>query len=366
MTRVTISTNERAYDALIENGLLAKAAAPIAAAVPKAKRVFVLTVPRVRRLHGKQLQEAFSSAPFKTDFIEMSDGERYKTLSTVADLGAKLSKLGADRESAVVAFGGGVVGDVGGFLASIFMRGIPVVQAPTTLLAQIDSSIGGKTGVNIPEGKNLLGTFHQPRLVVIDPSVLLTLPEREFRAGLFEALKTGVIWNPDIFTFLERNRDLVLQRDPASLQWLISECVRVKATVVSEDEREGGLRRILNFGHTVGHALEAETSYKQFLHGEAVGWGMIAATMIAVGMQRLDSAQAQRIIAAVLAYAPLPKVDVKPRNILKRLARDKKTVGGRVHFVLPTAIGKVEIEDQVPEKAVLQAVEEIKYLSTTG
>jgi 3-dehydroquinate synthase len=262
-----------------------------------------------------------------------------------------------------VAFGGGVVGDVAGFLASVYMRGIPVVQVPTTFLAQVDASIGGKTGVDLTAGKNLLGTFHQPRAVLIDPVVLSTLPEREYRSGLYEALKCGIISNPEIFRFMEEQRERVLQRDPVALEWLITECVRVKAGVVAEDEHESGLRRILNFGHTIGHALEAETGYKQFLHGEAVAWGMVAASMISVAMQRTEPDTARRVISTVLAYAPLPRVEARAKKIATRLLADKKTMNGVVHFVLPVEIGKVEIVPDVPERTIVSAVDELRYLS---
>ena len=205
------------------------------------------------------------------------------------------------------------MGDVAAFLASIFMRGIPVVQIPTTLLAQVDSSVGGKTGVNLKAGKNLLGTFHQPLAVLADPDVLKTLPEREYRSGLFEAMKYGVIRNPAIFELMETNCNALLRRDGALLETLITECIRVKAEVVSADERESGERRILNFGHTIGHALEAETNYRRLLHGEAVGWGMIAAALIGASMQITDPQTAQRIYELVFAYGPLPKLPVEGR-----------------------------------------------------
>jgi 3-dehydroquinate synthase len=295
--------------------------------------------------------------------VEMPDGERRKNLATIEQAASKLVKLGADRNSVVVAFGGGVVGDMAGFLASIYMRGIPFVQVPTTFLAQIDSSVGGKTGVNLNEGKNLLGTFQQPRMVLADTAVLRSLPEREYRSGLFEALKAGIIRDPRIFEFMESNRERILSRDSSSLEWLIAECVRVKAGVVSEDEQEHGVRRILNLGHTVGHALEAETQYRHFLHGEAVAWGMVAAAMISVGLQLTSSVTAQRIIGLILSYGSLPKVDVRGKAVIKRLTRDKKTVEGKVHFILPIEIGKVNIVSDVPERAVLQAMEELRYLS---
>ena len=323
----------------------------------------MITNSAVRKYWGNVLIAALESAQLEYQVLEMGDGERYKSIATIEDLATRLIRRGADRTSTLVAFGGGVVGDVAGFLASIYMRSIRLLQIPTTFLAQVDAAIGGKTGINLPSGKNLLGTFHHPRLVLIDPAVLATLPEREYRAGLYEALKCGVIRNPALFEFMDQKREPLLQRDSAALEWLIAECVKVKAEVVAADERESDLRRILNFGHTLGHALEAETSYKQYLHGEAVAWGMVGATMIAAALQKTDTDVAQRIISLVLAYAPLPPVAARGKNILRRLRADKKTTDGVVHFVLPRSIGQVEIVADVPEKAVVQAIEEIRTLS---
>jgi 3-dehydroquinate synthase len=363
LIRVNINTISRPYEALIEQAVLRSAGTYIRELMPKAGRLFTITVAPVRKHFGKVLAQSFQAAKLDNIFVDMPNGERYKTLATVGELGGRLVKLGADRHSTLVTLGGGVVGDVGGFLAAIYMRGIDFIQIPTTLLAQIDASVGGKTGVNLALGKNLLGSFKQPSLVLIDPDVLLTLPDREFSSGLFEALKTGIIRNPRIFDFMEENRQRILRRDPGTMEWLISECVRAKANVVGEDEEEHGLRKILNFGHTIAHALEAETGYRHFLHGEAVAWGMIAVTMISAGMQKTDSATAQRIISAILSYAPLPKVDVKPRNILRRLTRDKKAVGGKIQWVLPLEIGKAEFVTDAPERAILQAIDELRYLS---
>ena len=321
---------------LVERGLLRSAATALREIVPSESRVFVVTSPRIRKHWGGALTKSFSRAGRKVEFLEMPDGERSKKLSQLEKLASRLVKRGADRRSVILALGGGVVGDVGGFLASVFMRGVPVVQIPTTLLAQVDSAIGGKTGVNLASGKNLIGTFHQPLAVLVDPDVLATLPEREYRSGLFEAMKYGVIRNPAIFELMESNREALLRRDGALLEKLITECIRVKAEVVSADERESGERRILNFGHTIGHALEAETGYRKLLHGEAVGWGMIAAALIGYALDRTDSLTAQRIIANVFAYGPLPKLKVQGRRILQRLLADKKTVGGVPHFVLAT------------------------------
>ena len=363
LTRIPVQTPSRSYEVLVERGLLRSAAAALGPTVPLDWRVFVVTQAPVRKPWGGILRKSFSKARRKVEIIQMPDGERSKTLTQLEKLASKLVSCGADRRSVILALGGGVVGDVAGFLASIFMRGIPVVQIPTTLLAQVDSAIGGKTGVNLKSGKNLLGTFYQPLAVLADPDVLATLPEREYRSGLFEAMKYGVIRNRAIFELMETNRDALLSRDGALLETLITECIRVKAEVVSADERESGKRRILNFGHTIGHALEAETDYQQFLHGEAVGWGMIAATLVGTEMQVTDSLTAQRIIGLVRAYAPLPRVEVNSEGIAKRLLSDKKTVGGVPHFVLPTEIGKVEVVNTVPERAVIHAVEEIKKLS---
>jgi 3-dehydroquinate synthase len=325
--------------------------------------VFVITNGAVRKSWGTPLTESLNEAKLIFQVLEMGDGERFKSVATVEDLATRLVQRGADRRSLIVAFGGGVVGDVAGFLASIYMRGLDFVQVPTTFLAQVDAAIGGKTGVNLPSGKNLLGSFHHPRGVLIDPGVLATLPEREYRAGLYEALKCGIIRSPQVFEFMEKEREAVLRRDPVALEWLIAECVAVKAAVVAADERESDLRRILNFGHTIGHALEAETSYQHYLHGEAVAWGMVAASMIGAGLQKTDAEAARRIISAVLAYAPLPRVTARSKNVARRLRADKKTVDGAVHFVLPVEIGRVEIVRDVPERAVLHAIDELRTLS---
>jgi 3-dehydroquinate synthase len=361
--KVCIRVSPRPYDALIEQNLLARSGTVLREALPEASRYFLITVPPVRKAWSAPFMASLASTGLDAQLLEISDGESSKTVSTVERLARKLVKAGADRRSVLVALGGGVVGDLTGFLAAIYMRGIDYVQVPTTLLAQVDASIGGKTGVNLRDGKNLLGRFHQPRAVLIDPTALTTLPEREFRSGLYEALKCGVIGNSEIFRQLEENRDPILQRDMAALEWLITETVRYKARIVAADEKEDDLRRVLNFGHTIGHALEAETSYKQFLHGEAVAWGMVAAAMIAAALQKTDSDTARRIISTVLALAPLPRVDVRGKRIFRRLQADKKTANGVVHFVLPTSLGSADVVSDIPDSAVIQAVEELRYLS---
>jgi len=366
MAQVTIHVPPRPYQARIENGLFTRAGALLAELLPQSSRIFVLTVAPVYRRWGPKLLRSLKASGFKPQVLQMPNGEPAKRLETVENLAEKLVRLGADRKAVIVALGGGVVGDVGGLLASLYMRGIELVQVPTTVLAQVDASVGGKTGVNLAAGKNLLGTFHHPRVVLIDPGVLSTLPNREFRAGLYEALKCGIIGDVELFLRFEQNRDKILKRDPLELEWLIVASVKLKAEVVSADEREGGLRRVLNLGHTIGHALEAETGYRQLLHGEAVAWGMIAATHIALTVGRTDSVTAGRITDAVLSLGRLPGVKVNTRKVLARLQTDKKTQDSVVHFVLPREIGKVEVVNDVPERAIADAMEEIRRLSRDG
>lgn len=366
MPQVTIHVPPRPYQARIENGVLTRAGSILGELLPQSSRIFVVTVPPVRKRWGAKLIRSLTSAGFKPQVIPMPDGEPSKRLATVEALADKLVRLGAERNAVIIALGGGVVGDVSGLLASLYMRGVELVQIPTTVLAQVDASIGGKTAVNLVEGKNLLGTFYHPRVVLIDPEVLKTLPEREFRAGLYEALKCGVIGDVELFLRFEQNRAKILKRDPVELEWLIAQSVKLKAEVVSADEREGGLRRVLNLGHTIGHVLEAETGYQRLLHGEAVAWGMIAATNIALSVGRTDSVTAGRIADAVLSLGRLPEVNVSPRKILARLQSDKKTRNGVVHFILPREIGKVEVASDVPDAAVLGAVEELRRLSRGG
>ena len=362
MIRLPVTTVSRSYEVLIASGSLARAG-EVLADLLAGKHVFVITVPAVRKLWAKPLLGSLARTGIATSLLEMPDGERAKRLATLEKLAEKLVQLGADRSATLIALGGGVVGDVTGFLASIYMRGVDVVQIPTTVLAQVDAAIGGKTGVNLLSGKNLLGTFHQPRAVLIDPAVLTTLPAREYRAGLYEALKCGIIGDVGLFQLFEEQRQQILARDEVVVEKMIADSVRLKASVVSADERESGQRQVLNLGHTIGHALEAETGYKLMLHGEAVAWGLLAATHIALSTGKLDSVTAGRITNAVLELGQLPRVNVKTANILKRLKSDKKTRKGVIHFILPREIGKVEITSDVGEPGVRGALEEIRKLA---
>jgi 3-dehydroquinate synthase len=359
--KIRVKLKSNSYDVLIGAGLLRRAGRQIQRLLPtRTSRVFVITSPTVRRHWGAQLERSLQQAKLKYDLLEMNDGEPAKNLTTLGQLAEQIVNAGADRKSLMVAFGGGVVGDSAGFLASIFMRGVPVIQIPTTVVAQVDASIGGKTGVNLQAGKNLIGTFHQPRAVLVDPLVLETLDEREFRSGLFESLKSAVIRDPKLFDFMAAQPEKIRQRDRKALQRLVIDSVRVKAGIVSADERESDLRRILNFGHTIGHALEAATGYTQLLHGEAVGWGMMAAASIGHDVKSCTPETAERIHSVVASYGPLPAVRIRAEDVIARLSSDKKTIGGAVHFILPQKIGKVKIANDVPPEVIYKAVEQIR------
>jgi len=351
MEQITVNTSSGHYAVVCGRGLLARLGA-LVSGLGENTGVFILSSPRVWKHWGAVVARSFKGHGGSRRIL-FDDSERAKRLRTVERLHRLLARAGADRGALIVALGGGVVGDVAGLVAATYLRGVRVVQAPTTLVAQVDSAIGGKTGVNLPEGKNLVGVFYQPQLVVVDADALRTLPLRQYRAGLYEVIKYGVIADGELFGFLERNLEKLLRREPGALGWVLPRCVRIKAEVVSRDEREAGPRRVLNFGHTVGHALEAATGYRRFLHGEAVGWGMTAAAGIARQMNWLAPEDAERIVRLVRRVGPLPRVPQIRPDLLRALLRaDKKTRGGRLHIVLPRRIGEVEITAQVPEPLV--------------
>jgi len=353
MPAFRVETPQFRYDAIVERGVLERIARYLP---PKAGKLFVVSTEDVWRHQGARLEGGLGGVPH--DVLFLPGGEHQKRLAPLEELAEEMVRRGGDRSSVVVAFGGGIVTDMAGFLAAIFMRGIPVVQAPTTLLAQVDAAIGGKTGVNLEIGKNLIGSFHQPLAVLIDPSVLDTLPDREYRAGLYEIVKAGVIRSEPLFRFLTDHRDEVLARRPEAVDRIIADSVKIKAEVVSADEREGGLRRILNFGHTFGHALEAETGYTRFLHGEAVAFGMRAAVYLAERTGHLSAEDSVDILEAIRLYGPIPPLDgVSAERLLARLATDKKTIQGQVHFVLPERIGEVKVVSGIDEEVALMAIQ---------
>lgn len=349
-----VETPQRSYNAVVERGLLNRVGEFIPSSAGK---LFIVTTNDVWAIYGAQVTESLGGRAHHVLFFP--GGEGRKRMSEVEALADQMVELGGDRSSMVIAIGGGIVNDLGGFLAAIFMRGIPVLQIPTTLLSQVDAAVGGKTGANLISGKNLIGAFHQPLAVLIDPTVLESLPEREFRAGLYEIVKCGVIRSADLFKVLSEQSDKVLQHEPATVDCIISESVRIKAEVVTADEREGDLRRILNFGHTIGHALEADTRYTHYLHGEAVAFGMKAATHLARLLGMLPESDARAIIQTVDLYGPIPDLpaSVTPDNLLRRTASDKKTIQGTVHYVLPDSIGTVKIRSGIADETILAAIE---------
>lgn len=354
MPTYSVETPQRTYPIVVERGSLSSIREHVPAGCGK---VFFVSTQDVWDLHGRLLTSGLQAHPHEVLFFP--GGEIRKRLAEVEALAEQLVERGADRSSIIVALGGGIVTDVAGFLAAIFMRGIPVIQVPTTLLAQVDAAIGGKTGVNLAAGKNLVGSFHQPLSVLIDPTVLDTLPEREYRAGLFEIIKHGVIADPGLFQLMYEEPKAVLSHAPGIVDRMICDSVRIKAEVVSGDEKEEDRRRILNFGHTFGHALEAETGYSTFLHGEAVAWGMQAATVLGRMERMLSKQDETAILRCIQSYGALPPLNgIQPSRLAARLKSDKKTVKGKIHFVLPERIGSVRITPDVEEQHVLAAIEE--------
>lgn len=352
MQTIRVDTPSAKYDVMTGSGLIGSLAPRIQRVAGKLpRRVFVLTSPEIWALWGDLFLKSFSEPPVT---LFLSAGEKHKTMQSVDRLLRQMAAAGGDRGSLLIAFGGGIVGDVGGFLAAMFMRGIRYVQVPTTFLAQVDSSVGGKTGVNLPEGKNLVGSFHHPVAVFADIDVLGTLPDRELRAGLMESVKAGMIRDRSLVRFMEEHADEVLGRDPKALEKVITASIRMKAGVVNRDERENGLRMILNLGHTVGHAIEQATRYKALLHGEAVGWGMIAALYVAHRRRSITGAQAARLENLIHLYGPLPSLKLRAAKLIAATGGDKKNVGGVRRFVLPIGIGDAGVIEDL-ETSELQA-----------
>jgi 3-dehydroquinate synthase len=358
--RIDVPTPSRAYTITIADGVIDRLRKLLDDAKLPERR-FLVSSPVVWRFHGAQIAKAVGSTETP---ILIADGEKNKHLATVSRVYDALTKANADRASTLVVVGGGVVGDMAGFAAATYLRGIALVHVPTTLLAQVDSSIGGKVGVNHPLGKNLIGAFYQPHAVAIDPLVLKTLPRREFRAGLYEVIKYGMTSSAPLFDRIGRERTAIFDRKPEALAPIIAESCRIKADVVVKDERESGLRRILNFGHTAGHALEAVTKYRRYRHGEAVAYGMLVAAALARARNALAE-QDQKALAALIAnLGPLPPIaDVSAGQLLEAMKHDKKMVAGRLHFVLPTAIGATTIVDDVTEKEMRVALKAVGFKS---
>jgi 3-dehydroquinate synthase len=349
--RIEVAAAAGAYPVVIGAGALTTLPRLLEQSNLGARRIIVSS-PIVWDLHGEAIRQASSDEP-----ILVPDGERFKNSITVGRVYEGLIQMGADRSTIVIAVGGGVIGDMVGYAAATYLRGVRLVQVPTTVMAQVDSAIGGKVGINHPLGKNLIGAFHPPRMVVADPSVLATLPRREFRAGLYEVLKYGIIASPQLFEDVMNTLPALFARDNAVLAQVIAESCRIKADVVSADERESGLRRILNFGHTIGHALEAATKYRRYRHGEAVAYGMLAAMHLGAARGVTPAGARDRLADAIAKLGPLPPVaDLSVKEIVGAIARDKKIVDGTLHFVAATEIGKTTTLKDVTEKELKAAV----------
>jgi 3-dehydroquinate synthase len=357
---VIVHLGARSYTVRIGPGLL-DAAGPECARLRLGRRAAVVTQPAVAP-HAARVTESLRGAGFEPVVLEVAEGEEAKSLREAERLWDGFFAHGLDRASPVVAVGGGVVGDLAGFAAAAFMRGVPVVQVPTTLLAQVDASVGGKVAVNHPRGKNLIGAFHQPRLVLIDPEALRTLPDREYRSGLAEVVKTGAALNADLFASLEAGLDALRRRDAALLEAVVAACCAAKASIVERDEREEtGLRMVLNYGHTIGHALEVLSGYRRWLHGEAVAIGMTAAGRLAVRLGLTEARTAERS-EALLQGVGLPTrfTGIDPREVTDALRHDKKARDGRVPFVLLRGLGRAELYHDVPTDTVLDVLREIQ------
>jgi len=354
MLEIPVELGPRRYVVAIGHGLARRLPALLAAV--GRRQIVLVASRRVFTLHGRTVQKALQALG-TVHVTLVPDGERFKSRRTLDGLYDAFLHARLGRDGLVVAFGGGVVGDLAGYAAASYMRGVDWVGVPTTLLSMVDSSVGGKVGINHPDAKNLIGAFHQPRAVVIDPSLLATLAPRELRSGAYEILKCAILGDGALFAELRQAPAGLVGWERIALESAIATACRIKAAVVEKDEREGGLRRVLNLGHTIGHALEAVTDYRRFTHGEAVGWGMVGAAWIAHRRRMLDEVEWQEVAAAVDQIGPRPPVsDLHPAQILAALARDKKARAGRVPFVLPTAIGAVSICDDVQRGEITHAL----------
>ena len=355
MAILNVELGERSYPIVVDSGLLSRK--DLFQQYVNANEVMVVTDETVAPLYLDNLLNTLSG--FNVTCHVLPDGEEHKSLATLAELLDTMVAAPCSRETTLIALGGGVVGDLGGFVAATYLRGIDFVQVPTTLLAQVDSSVGGKVGVNLPAGKNLVGAFYQPKLVLCDLDTLGTLPAREFRAGLAEVIKYGIIYDAKLFRRLERDLPKLLAQDPATLSAVIARCSQIKAVVVGQDEKEAGLRAILNFGHTIGHGLEAISQYGIYLHGEAISIGQVAAAKISSELTGLPTAEVERI-SALFAATGLP-TDVKlnaaqTKRLFAAMKLDKKVSGGEIKFVLAESIGRVKIGKSVPDAAVRRAL----------
>lgn len=357
LEKLRVELAERSYEIAIGSGTLGGLGESLRS-LKLSPRLAIISNPTVFGLYGEQVESSLRASGFEPATIIVPDGEEYKSLLWVEYIYGEMLGQRLDRKSAVVALGGGVVGDMAGFAASTYMRGIAYVQVPTTLLAQVDSSVGGKTGVNHPLGKNMIGTFWQPSLVWIDADTLKSLPRREFLAGLSEVIKYGVIWDSEFFEYLEKHREDIMKLRAEALIGIIKRSCEIKAEVVSRDERETGLRAILNYGHTIGHAVETATGYTRYLHGEALAMGMLAEAELARTLGITDREQVALIKALIDSYG-LPSGmpgDVDTEALMAAMELDKKALAGTLRFTLPEKVGKVRVNEPVDREKLREAL----------
>ncbi|MBT7681468.1 MAG: 3-dehydroquinate synthase [Nitrospina sp.] len=356
MQRLSIDLGERSYEILIGSGLR-KRAGEFLKAVFNPSRVVIITHPSINSLYGKEVVANFKDQGWTTDVIEVPEGESSKNLGQAEKLYDRLLELNCDRKSVLVALGGGVIGDLVGFVAATYQRGIPFIQMPTTLLSQVDSSVGGKTAVNHPKGKNMIGAFYQPRLVLADLETLRTLPSNEYRAGLAEIVKYGVISDAKLFEFLETQYKEILNLDQQCLSYIIETSCAIKAEVVEKDEWESHYRMILNFGHTLGHAIESLTNYSRFIHGEAVAIGMVRAAALSQSMGKCSEDVPRRLEALLKNLGlPVEMPELDSSAVIESLYHDKKTMDHKIKFILVKEIGSIEIVDQISEAEIIKVL----------
>jgi 3-dehydroquinate synthase len=359
MIEISVSLGSRSYPILVGAGTLSTVGLELAKR-GVGRRVVLITDAAISRLHGDPVRRSLIEAGFDVTQVDIPEGEQAKRLDVASDLWDRLLDLGCDRSSTVVALGGGAVGDLAGFVAATYMRGMNFVQVPTTLLAQVDASIGGKTAIDHPHGKNLIGAFHQPRMVIVDPQTLTTLSEREFRSGLAEVIKHGIVLDAAYFQDLEASIPALMARDLSTLDRVVAGSCRLKAAVVERDEQEAELRWVLNYGHTVGHALEAATGFRRWAHGEAVSLGIVAEARLAerLGVGSAATTERQRRLLDAVGL-PVKGHATDPAVVIEALSRDKKRRDGRVSFVLAPEIGAFRIVPDVPPDAIRRVLEEL-------
>ena len=360
MKKIAVRLGTRSYTIIIGNKIssqIGKVLLPLRLG----QDAYIITNAYLKRAHAKKIEKSLKSSGFTVKFRLIPDTERSKSIENVFSIIKDISSYATQRRIFIAALGGGVVGDLAGFIAAVYKRGVPYLHIPTTLLAQVDSSIGGKTGINLMEGKNLVGVFYQPRLVFTDTAFLNTLDMRQMRSGMAEIIKYGIIKDPALFSFLEKNYKKCLQRDPMALEYIISRCAKIKADIVGKDEREKKMiRTVLNFGHTIGHALESAAHYQKLNHGESVALGMLAAADISLGLGLIDTLTKKRIEVLIRAVGLPCKVHgLKTSLILSRMRYDKKFFGARNRLVLLKGIGRTEIVEKVPSQLIVAAIKKV-------